>query len=285
MLTRRCTQRQFLLVPSDVVNQIVLYCLAVAATRYKITVHAFCWLSNHWHGVLSDPHGNRPEFCRWLHEFTAKCINAHRGRWENMWASEQYSAVELLDGASVLDKIGYVLANPVEAFLVACSHLWPGAISRLKDFGKTMVIARPDGFFRDEGEMPAYAELTIEKPAQFAELADDEWVELVRQEVKGREEKAREDARKNGRGFLGVKKVLAQDWRDCPATHEPRREISPTVAAGNKWLRIERLQHNGEFRVDHEEARLRFIAGDRRVEFPRGTYWMTKYAGAVCSPG
>ncbi len=47
LLTRRTAQRQFLLLPSEVVNQVFLYCLAFAALAYGLEVHAFCVLSNH----------------------------------------------------------------------------------------------------------------------------------------------------------------------------------------------------------------------------------------------
>jgi len=47
-VTRRCTQRQFLLKPSRLVNQVFLYCLAYAAARHGILVHAFIVMSNHF---------------------------------------------------------------------------------------------------------------------------------------------------------------------------------------------------------------------------------------------
>ncbi|MBK6849276.1 MAG: hypothetical protein IPG96_17695 [Proteobacteria bacterium] len=60
MITRRCTQRQFLLRPSAAVNRILGYCLAVAAERYGLRLHAFCAMSNHLHVVATDVHGNPP---------------------------------------------------------------------------------------------------------------------------------------------------------------------------------------------------------------------------------
>jgi len=43
LITRRCTQRQFLLRPSSAVNGLIGYCLAVAAERYgrSTTVSGF----------------------------------------------------------------------------------------------------------------------------------------------------------------------------------------------------------------------------------------------------
>ena len=48
LITRRCTQRQFLIKPSKRLNQAFSYVLAVASSRYQVAVHAFCVLSNHW---------------------------------------------------------------------------------------------------------------------------------------------------------------------------------------------------------------------------------------------
>jgi hypothetical protein len=46
-ITRRCTQRQFLLRPDDKVNQALEYCLAEAAMRFGVTVLWFMAMSNH----------------------------------------------------------------------------------------------------------------------------------------------------------------------------------------------------------------------------------------------
>ena len=47
MVTRRCTQRQFLLRPDPETNNIFLYCLAEAAARFEIDVLLPSVLSNH----------------------------------------------------------------------------------------------------------------------------------------------------------------------------------------------------------------------------------------------
>jgi hypothetical protein len=47
MVTRRCTQRQFLLRPDPETNNAFIYCLAVAAQRCEIDVLLPCALSNH----------------------------------------------------------------------------------------------------------------------------------------------------------------------------------------------------------------------------------------------
>ena len=58
LVTRRCTQRQFLLLPSEIVAQVFMYCLAVAAALSGVEVHGFAVLSNHYHLLVSDTPGS-----------------------------------------------------------------------------------------------------------------------------------------------------------------------------------------------------------------------------------
>src|SRR5512137_205449 len=94
LVTRRCSQRQFFLRPSQTTNDVFRYVLALAARRYGIEVHAYCVLSNHYHLVVTDPHARLPDFQRFLNAFVARAINAHRGRWEDFWGPNSFSAVD-----------------------------------------------------------------------------------------------------------------------------------------------------------------------------------------------
>jgi len=47
MLTRRSTQRQYLLRPDELTNEIFEYCLAEAAKRFDIGLIAWLAMSNH----------------------------------------------------------------------------------------------------------------------------------------------------------------------------------------------------------------------------------------------
>ena len=121
LLTRRCTQRRFMLVPRGIVPKLFGYCVALAAERHGILVHAVTCMSNHWHAVVTDPHGRIPDFSRDVHSLSARALNAHLGRWEALWSSQRLSLIELVDALDVWDKLVYTLTNPVEAGLVARS--------------------------------------------------------------------------------------------------------------------------------------------------------------------
>jgi hypothetical protein len=110
LISRRCTQRQFLLRPDAFVTDTFLYCLGEAAARFDVTLHGWIALSNHEHLVVRDNRGNFPEFIAHLHKMIAKALNAHWGRWENFWATEQTNVVYLVNDQDRFDKLIYLLA-------------------------------------------------------------------------------------------------------------------------------------------------------------------------------
>ena len=73
--------------------------------------------------------------------------------------------------------------------------------------------------------------------------------------------------------------MMAQGWNDSPDSFEPRRGMSPRIAAKNKWARIEAIQRSQAWLVAYYEALARFVKGEREVEFPRGTWWMRARLG------
>jgi putative transposase len=275
LVTRRCTQRQFLLRPSAYVIETFLYCLAVAAQRTGVIIHAVTVMSNHYHLIATDPLARLPEFCAWLHEFVAKALNRHLGRRENFWATEQTSFVRLMTPEDVLDKVAYTVANPVAAGLVARGDEWPGV--RLYTPGRR-IFRRPKGFFRANGPLPEVAELNI-VAAPVSDGDEQRRLALIEQAVQKCELAVRNQFRRTNRKFLGAKAVLAQRTDSVATTPEPARGLSPRVACRNKWLRLETLERNARFVLRHREAFLAWRDLEKRpnVVFPPGTYRMRRF--------
>jgi putative transposase len=285
MITRRCTQRQFLMRPDRATNNAFIYCLAEAAARYRIEVLFTVAMSNHHHTGIYDPEGNYPAFLEHFHKLFAKCQNALRGRWENFWSSEQTSVVRLVEPGDVLEKMTYALTNPVKDGLVERARQWPGVTSlEAMMRGTRLYASRPRHFFRDEGVMPETVSLSFSRPKGLEHLSAAEFVELVAERVRQVEEMVLVERRRTGARVLGRRGVLAQRCGDRPNNREPRRELNPRVAARSKWHRIEALLRNKAFRDAYAAARATFIAGVRDVLFPAGTYWMRRFANALCAP-
>ena len=166
--------------PDAETSNAFVYCLALAANRAQMQVVAFLAHSNHHHTIVVDTFGRMPEFLEALHKLFAKHQNALRGRWENFWASEATSVVELLGPDDVFSKMTYALTNPVKDHLVERTDQWPGATSlRANLDGHTLHAHRPTRFFRKDGAQPESVTLTCARPPGFEHLGKDAWRALL----------------------------------------------------------------------------------------------------------
>jgi len=279
LLTRRCSERRLFLRPSKVITQIVEFCLAMAAQRTGVRIHAHGFLSNHFHIVATDVEGRLPEFMHWLDTYIAKCVNAKLGRWESFWAPGSYSQVRLVDQPALIGELVYTFTNPVESGLVRTAKEWPGALSCPADWERpARVVERPVGFFRENGPVPKTATLSLCAPDSL-ELTVKEMETLVAE----REAELRRDAKAKGLGFMGARRILKQSPFSRPKTSEERRKLNPRVACRDKWRRIEALQRLTNWTASYRDALAAFMAGDRSVRFPYGTYAMRIRFGVLCN--
>jgi REP element-mobilizing transposase RayT len=282
LVTRRCSERRFFLRPSERTTAIFSYLLAVAASRYGILVHAFCVMSNHFHLVVTDPHARLPDFHRYLDALVARALNCSLGRWQAFWDRDSYSAVALDTPAAILEKIVYVLANPVAAGLVRRGRDWPGLWSDPALIGaEPVTFERPKAFFRERGPMPASAQLRLDAPPGFEDR--DALVEALCDALREAEEGAAAEVQRRGGAVLGAKRVIAQRPDESPGSRESRRGLRPRVAGRNRWRRIESLIQLREFVCAHRDALDAWRGGARDVIFPPGTWLMRVLHGVRCA--
>jgi len=281
-ITRRCTQRQFLLRPDKETNNAFTYCLAEAAQRCGMNIVLSQMMSNHQHTSLYDALGREAEFREHFHKMMAKSQNALRGRWENLWSSEEPCVIELVTCDDLLDKLVYIATNPVKDGLVEKVHHWPGPnFVKALLTGKSMKAHRPKHFFREDGPMPPEVELVLKLPDHLEGKA--EFLAELRRRITAVEEECARERQRTGRHVLGRRRVLRQSWRDSPTSREPRRNLRPRVAARDKELRIATLQRNKEWRLEYRDARAKWLAG-LPAEFPFGTYWLKRFANVRVKP-
>jgi putative transposase len=281
-ITRRCTQRQFLLRPDPETNNAFVYCLAEAATRFDIDIVLSQMMSNHEHTLLYDRYGREVEFRAHFYKMVAKSQNALRGRWENMWATQEPAIIEVMTVEDLLDKLVYIATNPVKDGLVDTVHHWPGPqfLAALLS-GKPMRATRPKHFFRADGPMPAEVELVLGLPDELEDKP--RLLETLRRRIADAEQRFARERQEAGVRVRGRRAIRRQSWRDSPTSHEPRRSIRPRVAARSKWLRIATLQRNKAWLAAYQEARRQWLAGED-VEFPYGTYWLQRFARVRVKP-
>ncbi len=273
LLTRRCTQRLFLLRPDDATTNAFFYCLALAAQRFRIEVLLTLAESNHHHTVFLDRHGNCSAFMEYFHKLFARSQNALRGRWENFWAAEEPCLTRLLDAETVIAKLVYTASNPVKDRLVERVHHWPGPNGYPSLLaGRPIVSQRPRHFFRRR--MPASATLEMTIPQELGER--DDVLAKVRAGVEAVERDAAEQRKRTGARVLGRRRVLEQSWNDSPTSFERRRNLRPRFAGG-LVARVAALLDYRAFLTAYRAARQRWLQ-HHDATFPPGTYWLAKFA-------
>ncbi len=282
LITRRCTQRQFLLRPSKRVNEILRFCLATAAESFGIRLHAFVFMSDHYHLVATDVDGHLLAFVHWLNTHISKCLNAHHRRAENLFDNRQTHVIPIATAGDVLEKIVYVLANPVAAGLVSHGERWPGLRSAVEDFGRTIRARKPRTFFRRRGAVEDKAKVEQEVPPGFEHLTPRAFRRRLEEAVEAREAELRAKVRRAGRSFLGVKGVRATSPFDSPRTPAERGGRVPRLVCKDPELRQTLLERLKAFVLSYREALEEYCSGVQEVTFPAGTYWMRVHFGVSC---
>jgi len=279
LITRRCLGRRFLLRPDAALNNAFLYCLALAAQRHDVEVHGLCAMSNHYHLIVTDAEGVLPNFMAWLNRHLAMCVKRLRGWDEVVWEPNvAYSAVELTGPSEVLDKMAYVILNPVSASLVRSPEQWPGVVSTREALLTTNIEAnRPGVWFRDT--QPEVVRLELSVPPCFSKRAT--YLRALDELLDSRLSALLIWHQREGCRYLGRGGVRRTRVTEKPRTQKERRGRSPTFSALTQagWrLASQRLR---EFRLAYRDAYRAWRGGEREVVFPAGTWWVVHCAGAT----
>lgn len=127
-VTCRTLQGRLLLRPSPVLRDLTLGVLARAARLYPVEVHAFAFLSNHFHLLLTVADARRlASFMNYLNSNLAR--EAGRLiRWRERFWGRRYQAILVSsEEAAQVSRLRYILAHGVKEGLVASPLDWPGA--------------------------------------------------------------------------------------------------------------------------------------------------------------
>ncbi|MFV8752272.1 transposase [Nannocystaceae bacterium ST9] len=275
-MTRRCSERRFFLRPDPTTRQIFEYVLALACTQHEMQLHAFVMMSNHYHLVVTDPHGHISDFEQQFNSLVARALNQYLGRDGSLWDPDSFNGVELLDEEAVVERLAYVHANPVTAHLVKRALHWDATSAGLA-FGERRSVERPRVFFSES--MPQQTTLELVRPRVFMHLNDEALARSIRERVIQAENQSVTDG-----AVLGMRRVLAQHWNDSPPRKPREHHIRPRVAAACAKTRALALQAYRAWLESYADAIRRFCEGQRDVMFPLGTYWMTVRLGCPGMP-
>lgn len=231
------------------INLLIYGVLARAQRMYPdITVCAWLFLANHYHGVVVTR--GDPAMLRYFMNFVdgeiAKIVARLLGkRHVRIWAQTYHAAV-MLDYDTVVRKLTYLYINPVQAYLVAHVSDWRGvstwneflgkATRRFKYMPPSRLRRLPRGAFskqhcqnlvKDMVNMPGCISEFIVEPFAWTACfqasenrAEDEVREEILQSIRRAEEEIGERRHKEKRGIVGAEALSKQD---------PYRKYKPTI--------------------------------------------------------
>jgi hypothetical protein len=241
-------------------------------------------MSTHLHLVVTDVQGVLPRFLQFFHRIVALGTKALR-KWEGpVWDHQATSVVRLLTRAAVVEKIAYVLANPVAAGLVLHAREWPGAKVDVEELGRGVLHAtRPSAYFHPEN--PRWlqeATLSLTLPPVIEQANAEGFRQQVATELKRLESQAHMSAERQGLPFLGPARASKVSPHERATSPEGLRERNPTFAVGRKQGDAWRAAAASvrAFRASYRTALERWRTGVRSALFPVGTWWMRIFHGA-----
>jgi len=284
LITRRILRRHLLLRPDAAITQLLVYALGVSTRRFGVEVHALCAMSTHLHLVVTDEQGVLPRFLQFFHRLVALGTKVLR-KWEGpVWDHEATSVVQILTPAAVVEKIAYVLANPVSAGLVRHAREWPGAKVDVSEIGRGVLCAKRPTVYLDpkNPKWPEQATLPLTLPPGIPPDRAEYFRRDIAAELERQEAQAHTEVLRQGRRFLGAQRALMVSPYDRATSYEALRGRNPTFAAGRGQVGAWRAAATAVrvFRASYRAALERWCAGVRGIRFPVGTWWMRVFHGA-----
>ena len=127
-VTCRTIQGRFLLKPSDELREIVIGTLSRAQRLYPVDIHAFVFMSNHYHLLLSVPDAQTlARFMGYVNSKLAREIGRLTGWRDKIWSRRYQAVVVSEEEFAQVGRLRYVLAHGVKEGLVDHPADWPGA--------------------------------------------------------------------------------------------------------------------------------------------------------------
>ena len=285
MITRRTLRRHHLFRPDSAIRQLYLYTLAICARQFGILVHAVTLMSTHEHLIVTDPQGRYPEFLRRLHRLVSLGTKMLR-KWEGpTWDDDQSSVVRLLTEQAILEKLAYVMANPVKAGLVRHARDWPGITVLPHELGRrTWTLKRPEAYFNAKNpRWPDTIELPLTLPPSLRSYSAEALREAVGEELARQERVAHQEIKKRGWRVLGAERVRRLSPYRRATSFELLRDRDPTFAVGRGHRKVffQAVAELRAFRRAYRQALEQWRAGLRSVVFPQGTWCMCRVHGAI----
>jgi len=281
-VTCRTVQGRLLLRPSGKLRSLVIGVLGRAQRLYPVEIHAFVFLSNHYHLLLTVESAQQlARFMNYLNSNLAREAGRLHDWKEKFWGRRYQAIVVSQEEKAQIDRLRYLLSHGCKEGLVGRPREWPGAncVEALLEtrpsqglwFDRTQeYAARVQGerFHRLEYATPERIEL--EPLPCWRHLPHKEYRRRVREVILEIEAETAARHARAGTRPLGVKAILAQDPHGRPEVL--KKACAPAFHAATKAVRKELVEAYRGFVGAYRQAAQRLRQGQLHPDFPEGSF-------------
>ncbi len=271
-ITNRTIHGRYLLKPTKKVRAICLGALGRAQRFHGVDIHAFSFLSNHYHLLISVD--DAEQMARFVGYFQSKLAReiARLTNWrETIWG-RRYSAIPVSEEAAAqIGRLDYILSQGVKEGLVFHPADWPGAHSV-----EALLYGTPlEGIWYDRtAEYHARVQRKSFDPEEFAEPETVEisplpcWQQKptawIRRTVEQRIEEIVDEARSD----KGRYRELLATARPTDRPQRVKRSPAPWFHCASRAVRKELMRAYGEFLAAYRDAAEHWLRGELTAPFP-----------------
>ncbi|KAB2966871.1 MAG: hypothetical protein F9K18_05020 [Thermoanaerobaculia bacterium] len=285
-VTCRTVQGRFLLQPTSLIADLCRGVLARAVRLYPVQVHAFVFLGNHYHLLLTAPSAARlATFMNYLNSNLAREVG-RAVRWREKFWGRRYQAILVSqEPEAQVERLLYLLRHGCKENLVRRPEDWPGASAvrslRTGDavtghwYDRTRVCRA--GRKRDRLErhdFVAVEHFDLAPLPCWTHLSPQEHRARVAELVASVEAETERTIEQSGRQPLGRIRLERQNPHDAP--NRVARRPAPLVHAASRAVRLALRAAYRRFVQAYREASARFRQGEGVREllarFPAGSF-------------
>ena len=281
-VTCRTIQGRFLLKPSSELRSIIVGVLARAQRLYLVEIHAFVFLSNHYHLLMSVE--NTRQMARFMNYVNSN-LAREAGRlhqWnEKFWGRRYQAIVVSEEEVAQVNRLRYLLSHGCKEGLVSRPEDWPGAqcVEALLSgkeleglwFDRTRECAARIGGDRPVRLRFVTQETVLLSPLPcWKHLSEDSYRKHIQSLVKEIVTETAMHHERNGTRPLGARAISEQHPKDRPA--KLKKALAPSFHAATRKARGELEEAYRWFLRSYRRAARLLAAGDRRARFPEGSF-------------
>ncbi len=268
--------------PTQELRTLVLGVLGRSLRLYAVRLHAFVFLSNHYHMLLSvEDSLQLAQFMNYLNSNVAReAGRLHRWR-EKFWGRRYQAIVISEEEPAQVDRLRYLLSQGCKEGLVARPQDWPGAHSVETLVGGALLeglwfdrtqecAARMRGEEFHRSKYTTTEAIRLDPLPCWQHLSGSNHRRAVNEVVLQIEAETAARHSREGTQPLRLKNILAQDPHGIPG--ELKKSWAPAFHAATKAARRELVEAYGWFLEAYRLAAESMRKGDFHASFPEGSF-------------